>query len=716
MVALVMVLSLMTVGVVTGHAQDMSGDLSETIHWELDENGVLTVSGYGSSSEYGSFANRDDIKEVVLEEGIVSLGANVFENCSNLVKVHLPRTMTVIDRYMFWNCSSLSEVNIEDTVEEIGDGAFANCSSYLGDLILPDSIIKIGDAAFSKNSTAGDVYDGSKYRLKLPNKLEYLGQSAFEYCEQFVGDVILPDTLTYLGGFAFYWCENLDGVLKLSENLTFLDRSTFEGCSKLKGDLVIPESVMTIGQQCFMFGGFDGDLVLHDGITDIGSSAFESCHFTNEPHIPLGISKISNYCFGNVPFSGELLIPDNIEEIGDGAFSNCQFEGGLVIPRSVKKIGSYAFLGSQSSSHPIYIYIYIPDTVEEIGDGAFRNNWDIDCTDSSVAEQWCIDSHYFVSHDKVYTPIWYVIYLAQNSDGELVDVSKLDADFDISETYLCDGASVTTRPAFYSWRDFKSGKNYKMLTLSVWDTYRMNAWSYWSCIPSDERIFNAIPTNGNGDTVLSKNYAKINLAFEEDNDAVLVPNYKILPSFDGANAVILTGVYDEQKPVSVYAMKVIKDEVVSVPTASVISSSGSSEQSIVTLDYDTANLRVTVPTVLPVSVDSDNNVTVSDSAKIVNSSKGQVDVTNAVLSGNNTWTLAAFDTDFTKVPVNTKQYGFRLQGYSVTPEGNAYNNQFATIDGNSALDLSYDANVAIQSDATTDTEIGNIVFTVAWHK
>lgn len=147
-----------------------------------------------------------------------------------------------------------------------------------------------------------------------------------------------------------------------------------------------------------------------------------------------------------------------------------------------------------------------------------------------------------------------------------------------------------------------------------------------------------------------------------------------------------------------------------------IMQSGGSRSSIVTLDYETANLRVTVPTVLPVSVDSDNNVTVSDNAKIVNNSKGQVDVTNAVLSGNNSWSLAAFDTDFKKVPVDTKQYGFKLQGYSVPVNGNAYNNQFDTIDGNSALDLSYDANVAIQSDATTDAEIGNIVFTVAWHK
>ena len=138
--------------------------------------------------------------------------------------------------------------------------------------------------------------------------------------------------------------------------------------------------------------------------------------------------------------------------------------------------------------------------------------------------------------------------------------------------------------------------------------------------------------------------------------------------------------------------------------------------SVVTLDYETANLRVTVPTVLPVSVDSDNNVTVAENAQIVNHSNGQVDITNAVLSGSNSWTLAPFTTDFTKVPVDTKQYGFKLQDYNVPVSGNAFNSQFATIDGDDALDITYDANVAIQSEAVDAAEIGNIVFTVAWHK
>ena len=144
-----------------------------------------------------------------------------------------------------------------------------------------------------------------------------------------------------------------------------------------------------------------------------------------------------------------------------------------------------------------------------------------------------------------------------------------------------------------------------------------------------------------------------------------------------------------------------------------ITQSGGSEQSIVTLDYDTANLRVTVPTVLPVSVDSDNNVTVADNAQISNLSNGSVDVTNAEIQTDE-WSVVGFDTDFTKVPVDTKQYGFKLNGDDVSDGVNT--SVFNTINGNDHIGLSYDTNVAIQSQPITNEDIGRIVFTVAWHK
>ena len=144
-----------------------------------------------------------------------------------------------------------------------------------------------------------------------------------------------------------------------------------------------------------------------------------------------------------------------------------------------------------------------------------------------------------------------------------------------------------------------------------------------------------------------------------------------------------------------------------------ITQSGSSEQSIVTLDYNTANLKVTVPTVLPVNVDSNNNVTVADNAQINNLSNGSVDVTNAEIQTDE-WSVVSFNTDFTKVPVDTKQYGFKLNGDDVSDGVNT--SVFNTINGNNHIGLLYDANVAIQSQPITNEDIGRIVFTVAWHK
>lgn len=66
------------------------------------------------------------------------------------------------------------------------------------------------------------------------------------------------------------------------------------------------------------------------------------------------------------------------------------------------------------------------------------------------------------------------------------------------------------------------------------------------------------------------------------------------------------------------------------------------------------------------------------------------------------------------MPVDTKQYGFKL--YNDDASDGIDDNIFSTINGGESLLLSYDGNVAIQSEAKTAEEIGNIVFTVAWHK
>ena len=53
------------------------------------------------------FANRDDIVEVVLPEGVKVISNNAFENCQRLEKVEFPSTLERIESEAFLNCFNL---------------------------------------------------------------------------------------------------------------------------------------------------------------------------------------------------------------------------------------------------------------------------------------------------------------------------------------------------------------------------------------------------------------------------------------------------------------------------------------------------------------------------------------------------------------------------------------------------------------------------------
>jgi hypothetical protein len=147
-------------------------------------------------------------------------------------------------------------------------------------------------------------------------------------------------------------------------------------------------------------------------------------------------------------------------------------------------------------------------------------------------------------------------------------------------------------------------------------------------------------------------------------------------------------------------------------SAAEINQSGGSGTSRVELSVNASPLKVTVPSVLPIWVDSDNNMTVATDAKITNLSAAPVEVTDLSVTGDNGWSVVPFDTDFTKVPVDTKQYGMTMYNDDVVDGVNV--GLFGRLDGGAFKDVVYDGNVAIQSSDINKFDIGHVVFTVAY--
>ncbi len=107
-------------------------------------------TSYPSYNYYGYtpwYYSRAVLKEVVIEDGVTSIGSVAFAGCTSLVSVTIPNGVTSIGSVAFAGCTSLVSIILPDGVTSIGDDAFYGCSS-LTSIILPDSVISIGSGAF----------------------------------------------------------------------------------------------------------------------------------------------------------------------------------------------------------------------------------------------------------------------------------------------------------------------------------------------------------------------------------------------------------------------------------------------------------------------------------------------------------------------------------------------------------------------------------------
>lgn len=114
---------------------DTSGTCGDNLTWELESDGTLRIRGTGEMADFAhtSWYYRDDIKKVVIENGVTSINDEAFQECVNLKEVTIPVGVTQIGYKAFEGCKSLQTIAIPASVKEIDYRAFFACSS-LGEI------------------------------------------------------------------------------------------------------------------------------------------------------------------------------------------------------------------------------------------------------------------------------------------------------------------------------------------------------------------------------------------------------------------------------------------------------------------------------------------------------------------------------------------------------------------------------------------------------
>lgn len=329
-----------------------SGETGQ-LSWLYDpKEQSLTLSGAGAIPDYPIAETpwqefRDEIKSIVLREGVTRIGDYAFYDCTALTSVEIPEGVTQIGESAFSCCQSLEAVTIPGSVTEIGEGAFESCDSMMA-LELASGLKRVGAFAFSECF--------SLRALNLPDTVERIERSAFTGTA--LQELVIPGNVQEIGDNAFNGCIRLSS-LTLSEGIRVIEEMAFSNCSDLT-KVLIPASVERLGDGVF------ADCL---AMTRIAVSP-ESEHFVVHDNILYSkdMSTLLHYPAGKE--EQEFTLPEEVRKIAGLAFASSYYLTDVTLGDYLEEVGSYAFARCYGLT-----YMYLPPQTTRLGVSPFH-----DCT------------------------------------------------------------------------------------------------------------------------------------------------------------------------------------------------------------------------------------------------------------------------------------------------------------------------------------------------
>lgn len=86
----------------------------------------IFCNNHGSGTNVYGYST---IEEVVIGDGVTSIGDRAFGGCTGLTSVTIPDSVTSIGTYAFVTCTGLTNITIPNSVTSIGASAFNFCSN-----------------------------------------------------------------------------------------------------------------------------------------------------------------------------------------------------------------------------------------------------------------------------------------------------------------------------------------------------------------------------------------------------------------------------------------------------------------------------------------------------------------------------------------------------------------------------------------------------------
>ena len=310
-------------------------------------DGVKEINGAFDSAEF---------VEIVLPDGLTTIGENAFSWAMSLTEIKIPNTVTTIGHHAFSGAYNLLAINLPSSLTSIGQHAFSFCYA-LKSIVIPEGITVIEDGLFYESTGLISV--------TLPASLQSISADCFDRSDKL-------ETINFAGTKA-QWNRICDDQMILSNVNVVCSDGTIEIGEYMitvgvAGQPLTKEMVTTAVNNAP--DGVDKTKIkIANGVTEIADGTYQTGVFASSDFtviiLPEGLTKIGNYAFSSAFSLTSLVLPSTVQTIGDYAFQMLSIA--VEIPYGVTTIGAYAFTWSYGVSGTLNI----PETVTTIKEGAF---------------------------------------------------------------------------------------------------------------------------------------------------------------------------------------------------------------------------------------------------------------------------------------------------------------------------------------------------------
>lgn len=326
-------------------------------------------SAYTRISYYAFYNSGLTSIDFTNARGLSHIGAHAFDGCENLASLTFADTKNNIEinEYAFAN-TAISSLNLPASVYTIGDYAFYNVTELTSLNIEDGSMLEnVGKYAFNGTAITSFAFDKT-------SSLEEIGEYAFTGTA--ITAILLPDSVVTVGDYAFYNCSEV-AEFRLSERIEKIGDHAF-------AKLPLITAVSVKGNNTVIGDGAFEDCIalasveLESGISSIGVNAFSFTAITTIT-LPDTISSLEGNPFGGCSLENIEILATGADIVFDEVtkriyntdrnilyYQTPDVSGAYVVPEGVTTVTAGALAGSRITS------VTIPDTFTRIEDTTFR--------------------------------------------------------------------------------------------------------------------------------------------------------------------------------------------------------------------------------------------------------------------------------------------------------------------------------------------------------